>query len=165
MQRQVMSPQEYRRRLPFGWVRNLSTPDEDQEARARRVAEAIRQSGNPVALPLLWVDDEAIHQDVLQRELILPDDTDPTIRQAAIMRWNMLAQQAMMKMAGMPPQLSGQGSVAPGGGGGGGKGSQLSPNEQPFLATNPAIASAPAQELTQTEQGGAARRFEAGAAQ
>lgn len=161
--RGVMSPQEYRRRLPFGWTRSMSTPDEDQEARARRVVEAIRQSGDPNALPMLWVDDEAIHQDIIQREIIMPDDLDPMIRQAGIMRWNMLAQQAMMKLGGMPPALGGAPPAA--GAPGGGKGSSLSPQEQPFLATNPSVASAPAQELTSTEQGGAGRRFDAGAGQ
>lgn len=162
VQQGVMSPQEYRRRLPFGWTRSVSSPDEDQEARARRVTEAIRQSGNPMALPLLWVDDEAIHQDVLQRELIMPDDTPPLIRDAAIARWTALAQQAMMKMGGMPPQLMGGG--ASGGAPGQGpshKGSQLSPQEQPFLGTSPGIASAPSQQLTQTEQGNAGRQFDA----
>lgn len=164
VQRQVMSPQEYRRRLPFGWVRSLSTPDEDQEARARRVCEAIRTTGNPLVLPILWVDDEAIHQDVLQRELILPDDGDPVVREAAIMRWTLLAQQAMLKLGGMPPQLSGQ-AGAPQDAQGGASSPPLSAQEQPFLATNPGVASAPAQELTSTEQSGAARRFDAGAPQ
>lgn len=162
VQRQVMSPQEYRRRLPFGWVRSLSTPDEDQEARARRVCEAIRQSADPMVLPILWVDDEAIHQDVLQRELILPDDGDPNVRQAAIVRWTMLAQQAMMKLGGMPPQLSGQ--AGPSTGQGGESSPPLSPGEQPLLSMgSPSVATAPAQQLTSTEEGDAARRFDSGA--
>lgn len=102
--RQLISPQEYRRRLPFAWIKNMATPDDDQEARARRCAEAIRQSGNPNALPIKWQDNEAIHQDVLERELILPDDIDPRLSQAAAQRWQMLAQQAAQKQAPPPPQ-------------------------------------------------------------
>lgn len=102
--RQLISPQEYRRRLPFAWVKNMATPDDDQEARARRCAEAIRQSGQANALPILWQDNEAIHQDILERELILPDETDPNIRQAAGQRWQMLAQQAKTKQGPPPPQ-------------------------------------------------------------
>jgi len=111
VQRQLISPQEYRRHLPFASVKNMATPDEDQEARARRVVEAIRQSGNPMALPILWQDNEAIHQDVLERDLILRDDTDPMVRQAASLRWNFLAQQAQMKAMGMmmpPPGMQPQ---------------------------------------------------------
>lgn len=103
-QRGLISPQEYRRRLPFAWVKNMATPDDDQEARARRCAEAIRQSGNPMALPVLWQDNEAIHQDILERELILPDETPPPVREAAQQRWQQLAQQAKSKQGPPPPQ-------------------------------------------------------------
>lgn len=135
---QLMSPQEYRRRLPFAWTRSLGSPDEDHEARARRVAEAIRRTGNPAALPILWQDNEAIHQDVLERELILPDNTPEPMRKAAIMRWSLLAQQAMMKMGGMMPGAG----VPPGGPGNNKQAGQqgLSPNEQPFQGTSPGIA-------------------------
>lgn len=102
--RNLITQQEYRRRLPFAWVKNMATPDDDQEARARRCAEAIRSSGNPQALPILWQDNEAIHQDILERELILPDETDPHIRDAAQQRWQALAQQAKTKQGPPPPQ-------------------------------------------------------------
>jgi hypothetical protein len=104
LQKGSISLQEYRRRLPFAFVGDMYTPDTDHDARARRVVEAIRQTANPQALPLLWQDNEAIHQDALERELILQDDTPPPIRQAAQQRWQMLAQQAMMKSGGMPQQ-------------------------------------------------------------
>lgn len=139
-QRGDISPQEYRKRLPFAWVRSIGTPDEDHEARARRVVEAIRQSGNPNALPLLWQDNEAVHQDVLERELILPDDTPPPIRQAALQRWQMLAQQAAAKM-GIPQR------TAPGGQPGGpppaGRGSGAPPGGPPTAGSNPGTAAAP----------------------
>lgn len=99
----VMSPQEYRRRSAFDYIRQIATPDEDHEARANRCVEALRNGAWP---DLLWQDNEAIHQDVLERQLILPDDTDPMIRQMALQRWDMLGQQALMKvqaMGGMMP--------------------------------------------------------------
>jgi hypothetical protein len=131
--RGLVSPQEYRRRLPFAFVKDLSTPDEDHQARAKRVAEAIRQTGDPQVLPILWQDDEAIHQDVLERELILPDDGDPMVRQAAQMRWQMLAQQAQMKQMGM---MMAMGGGAPPGEGGDKPGESDGPgaDQQPTLA-------------------------------
>lgn len=140
-QRGDISPQEYRKRLPFAWVRSIGTPSEDHEARARRVVEAIRQSGNPSALPLLWQDNEAIHQDVLERELILPDDTPPPLRQAALQRWQMLAQQAAQKM-GMVPQTAPQAQAAPKGGRQG-QGAGAPPGGQAMLGGNPGTAAAP----------------------
>src|SRR5690606_3061111 len=91
----AMPVDEYRRRLPYAFVRNLATPDEDHEARARRVAEALRVGAAPP--PILWMDNEAIHQDVLERELLLPDDVEPEVASAAFERWMQLAQQSDMK--------------------------------------------------------------------
>lgn len=153
-----ITPQEYRRRLPFAWIREIGSPDEDQEARARRCAEALRHGQT---LPILWQDNEAIHQDVLERELILPDDTDPQTRQMAQQRWQMLAQQAAQKAQMMAPPPTPPGAApaqgapnplgpsaptpappmppgmyqpaSPGG---------LPPGQQPFSATNPSIAAA-----------------------
>jgi hypothetical protein len=102
--RGLISQRDYLRRMPFAWIKNMSTPDDDQEARARRCAEAVRQTGNPNALPVIWQDNESIHQDVLERELLLPDDIDPAIKAAANQRWQMLAQQAQQKQAPPPPQ-------------------------------------------------------------
>lgn len=142
VQMQAMTPQEYRRRLPFGYTRQLTTPDEDQESRARRVVEALRRGEFP---EILWVDDEAIHQDVLQRELILPGDTPEPLRKLALERWMLLAQQASAKQMammgmGMPPMAGSQ--PQPGGEplGGPGSGASLSPEEQPFQGTSPSIA-------------------------
>jgi hypothetical protein len=134
----MMGIQEARRRMPFANVRDLSTPDEDQEARAHRVCQAIKQSGDSMALPLLWQDDESIHQDVLQRTLIMPDDVPYEIRMAANERWMMLAQQASMKAMQLPPSGGGapQGMKP-------GQGGQLSPQEKPLAGTNPGVATKP----------------------
>ena len=128
----LMSPQETRRRMPFAWIRDMGSPDEDQEARARRCAEALR-SGQQ--LPILWVDNEAIHQDVLERELILPDDTPPQIRAAAMDRWNRLGMQAGMKGGMMAPEPAGPQAKPPGP-----QQPGMGPQQQPFAGTNPGMA-------------------------
>jgi hypothetical protein len=134
----IVTPQEYRRRLPFAWTRNLQTPDDDHEARARRVAEALRQ--RRPAPEVRWTDNEAIHQDVLEREILIHDDIEPDIIAAAQERWTLLANQAYQKLGGMAPQPN---ATSPDGG----TASALSPMSQPMLGTNPGLASAPARML------------------
>ena len=161
LEKGLISAQEYRRRAPFAFTQSLDSPDTDHLARAKRCAEAVRQTANPMALPILWMDDEAIHQDVLQRELILPDDLPPEIRGAAYERWMMLAQQAQMKnplAAEMAPSAGGEG----GGGGGGGAGGGMSPGGQPFQGTNPAIAAGTSSQIGgSSDEDSAARQFDA----
>jgi hypothetical protein len=145
LQKGAMSMDEYKRRLPFAFTRDLGSPDTDQSARAMRVVQAIKETANPQALPMLWQDNEAIHQDILERELILPDELpfEHPVRQAAIARWQMLAQQSQMKMGGMP-----QGAPpANSGGAPGGEPPKLSPTEQPFQGTNPGVAAGSAAEM------------------
>lgn len=106
----LISAPEYRRRMPFGFVGNLDTPDTDHYARAQRACDAVRQTAvpNPPTCPVLWMDDPAIHQDVLARELILPDDTPQPVRAAAYERWMMYAQ-----LAGLQGAQAMQGGPAP----------------------------------------------------
>lgn len=162
MQQGIMSPQEYRRRMPFAWTRNLSTPDEDHEARARRVCEALRR-GQGNLYPILWMDNEAIHQDVLERELLLPDDVPPQVKFEAFNRWMMLAQQSAMKMGSLPPSgsppagphrpASSQGQQPNHG--------QMSPTVQPFAGTNPSVAAGSMTKIGgQTDANAAARDFD-----
>lgn len=120
-QMQLMGPQEYRRRMPFSYIEQLGSADEDQEARANRCVDALKNGQWP---QILWQDNEAIHQDVLERQLILPDDTDPRVHQMALTRWEQLAiqaQQKMQAMGGMAPMLgpgeSAAGPPSPNGGG------------------------------------------------
>jgi hypothetical protein len=153
----LISAQEYRRRLPFAFIGSLESADEDQYARAKRVCEAIRETGNPTALPVLWQDNEAIHQDVLERDLILPDDTDPTVRQAAIQRWTLLAQQAQQKQA--PPMPPTAPAGAPVNGGGHGDAPTLPPQTAPLALSNPSLAAAP-QMMAQHDATRAAADFE-----
>ncbi|MGJ0510194.1 MAG: hypothetical protein ACR652_24370 [Methylocystis sp.] len=147
----LMTQQEYRRRLPFAFTQNIDTPDTDHYARAQRAVEALRnqmqqimQAGpmgmmmppnpNPPECPILWQDNEAIHQDALERQLILPDDPQenpPMLRSLAFERWMMLAQQSAMKAAGMAPSMG-----VPAGPPQGGQPSQP-PSARPIQGTNP----------------------------
>ena len=146
LQTGVIDQKEYRRRQPFAIARDISTPDEDQEARAKRVADAIRM-GTP-APEIRWQDNEAIHQDVLEREILLQDDLDPQIIAAAQERWTALANQATQKQgggappqAGSPPAGPSAASVPP-----------LPPGQLPLAAGNPPIGVAP---MMQQQAGGA----------
>jgi hypothetical protein len=122
----------------FAIARDIQTPDEDQEARAKRVADAIR-TGSPEP-ELRWQDNEAIHQDVLEREILLQDDLNPMIIAQAQARWTALANQAMQKQGGMvPPQPAG----AAGGGPPAASVPAISPGQLPLAAGNPPIGVAP----------------------
>ena len=135
--RGLISGQQYMRNVKFGSFKNLSTPDEDQDARAKRIADAIRNGQQlPMADPadpnaaamtaqlasqplaIRWSDNEAIHQDVLERDILLHDDLDAAIIDEASKRWKLLAAQAALKggaMGGGAPAGPG-GPPAPGGG-------------------------------------------------
>ncbi len=146
LQTGVIDQKEYRRRQPFAIARDISTPDEDQEARARRVADAIRM-GTP-APELRWQDNEAIHQDVLEREILLQDDLAPQIIAAAQERWTALANQAAQKQGGgAPPQAGG-----PPAGPSAASVPSLPPGQLPLAAGNPPIGVAP---MLQQQMGGA----------
>lgn len=152
----LITPQQYLRRQDSAILSNLETPDEDQEARAQRIAEAIRL-GQPVP-EMRWQDNEAIHQDVLERSIILQDDLEPAIIAAAQQRWSDLAQQALEKTGGaMPP--------SPAGGPGGPPAvPPNTPGTQPLASANPSIGASPLGTTpmtgTPSDQEAAAREFE-----
>lgn len=147
--RGLITSQQYMRNIKFGNFKNLATPDEDQEARAKRVADALRMGQqlpqmppepppmpamdplHPVApemqqqammasqqyeqameqyasqpLAIRWTDNEAIHQDVLEREILEQDDLDPQIILQAMQRWKALAAQAQKKQGVMAPSIA-----------------------------------------------------------
>lgn len=105
LQMGVIDIPEYRRRLSYADTGNMQTPDAVQEAKAMRVCDAIR-TGTPLP-PMQWYDDESIHQDVLQREILLAAGIPDDQMMQAEQRWQELAQQAAMKMGGVP-QTPGQ---------------------------------------------------------
>lgn len=148
LQTGVIDIKEYRRRQRFAIATDIGTPDEDQEARAKRVADAIRmRSPQP---EIRWQDNEAIHQDVLEREILLQDDLEPDIIAAAQQRWMALANQAQQKQGGMMPPVGPPG--APGGGGPGGPPAAsvppIPPGQLPLAAGNPPIGVAPMMQQT-----------------
>ena len=161
LQMGVIDISEYRRRLSFADTGNMQTPDAVQEARALRICDAIR-TGAPIP-PMLWQDDEAIHQDVLEREIILSEGTDPQMIQVAQQRWADLAQQQQQKMGGMPQQGVAPGQTPPSDGAP--AGSALPPQIAPTTAMPGSPL--PAQPLlqNQTAESLAANLFEMGSAQ
>lgn len=115
---------------------------------------------NPPECPILWQDDEAIHQDALQRQLILPDDpkdNPPQLRSVAFERWMFLAQQAAMKAAGMAPPMPSPGGGAPP------NGAQPKPpaGNQPIAGTNPGVATGAASMLNGNERQANAQQHDA----
>ena len=136
LERGIIDIKEYRRRAPQANVRDMASPDEDQEARAKRIADAIR-SQLPVP-EMRWQDNEAIHQDVLEREILLQDDLPQEVIMAADQRWKELANQAMMKSGAMPQP---QGAPAPQGGP---SGPPAPAPQLPIPSNNPPIGAAPA---------------------
>jgi len=160
LQKGVIDAREYRQRMPFGFVNDFATPDDVQEAKARRVVESIRNGQPPE--PMAWQDNEAIHQTIIERDILLAPNIDPMVMQAANQRWTELANQASAKMA--PPPM--QGASQPSGGQqgppqGGQQGLPVPPEQQPMLGTSPSTASAPLGMLTgQADQTMAAQLFE-----
>jgi len=142
LEKGVITPQQYMRRQSTALTRDISTPDEDQEARAKRICEAIRQR---LPVPeLRWQDNEAIHQDVLEREIILQDDLEPDIIATAQQRWSDLSQQAMQKQGGAPQPMGAPQPNTPNAGGGTSP-SAPSPQNQPIGAANPSAGATPPQ--------------------
>jgi len=147
LQTGVIDAKEYRRRQMFAVAKDITTPDEDQEARAKRVSDAIR---NQLPVPeVRWQDNEAIHQDVLEREILLQDDLSPEIIAAAQERWTALANQATQKQGGgAPPPPAGNPPAGPSAA----SVPSLPPGQMPLAAGNPPIGVAP---MMQQQMGGA----------
>ena len=101
LERGLIDQKEYRRRRPFAYAADQSTPDDVQESKAKRVSEQIRMGMQPE--PVIWQDNEAINQDVLEADILLAADVEPMAREMAQQRWIQLANQASMKQGGMPP--------------------------------------------------------------
>lgn len=169
-----MSAAEWRRRSPFASVRNLSTPDDDQEAAARRLCERLRQGADPNTEQIWWQWNESIFQDVLERELILKDSVDGRIRLNADVMWKRIAQQGAMKNALLAPPAPAPTPGGPGGKPGGEKGGNpkqgkkgvqpgaaggMPANRSPLASQSPGIAAAPMTMQSDTQR--AAGQFDA----
>lgn len=143
LEKGVIDAKEYRRRRPMAYAADQSTPDDVQEAKAKRVAEAIRQGLEPE--PIVWQDDEAVNQDVLDRDIILAADIPPEVREAAQQRWTALANQAAQKQGAPPPGAAPQGPQEMGGGGppGAPQATPLPPDQAPTFGSQSSVAAAP----------------------
>jgi hypothetical protein len=152
----VIDAQELRERMPFAFVGEIQTPNTAQEARAKRIADAIR-NGQPVP-EIRWTDDESIHQTVLEREILTQDEDPPPIVQQALERWFQLANQAMQKEGVLAPQMIGAGAPA-GPGETPPEGEPLPPDQAPLANQNSGMAAAPM--IDPAQQQAAAAGFEA----
>lgn len=177
----VMAQQEYRRRLPFAFTQSIESPDTDHYARANRSVEILRNSvqmgqmnPSPPECPVLWQDNEAIHQEVLERQIILVDDPQESpqqLRAVAFERWMMYAQQSAMKAGQMAMQQP-QAPQAPQGKpqqgqpqhGGAQHPGRPHPNlpvqNRPFQGTNPGVAAGTAQMMAGNDQQVGAHQFD-----
>lgn len=156
----VIDMAEYRRRQKFAIVTDIDTPDEDQEARARRVVDALLNGDEPPEIR--WQDNEAIHQDTLEREIILRDDLDPAVIVAAQQRWEMLGQQSQMKSMLLQPMAPGAGPAGPGAPGGASPGN---PGAIGIEAGSPGSGDAPIGQAPGMTQMGASGTPDAGVAE
>jgi hypothetical protein len=86
-----------------------------------------------------WQDNEAIHQDVLERELLLQDDVEPSVIAAAQERWVALANQAQQKQGGGPPQQGGPAGAGPERGPAAASVPNITPGQLPLASGNPPI--------------------------
>lgn len=99
--RGLIDRQQYMRNSTFGNVKDLDTPDEDQKARAKRVVNAMLTGQEPE--PLIWQTNEAIEQDVLERDILLQPGLDTHIYKLAGERWKQDAAQAQQKQGAPAP--------------------------------------------------------------
>lgn len=158
----VITAQEYRRRLPFAFTGSIETPDDLQSARAKRICDAI--TNNQPVPEKRWTDDESIHQDTLEREILTRDDLDPMVIQAAMQRWTDLAQQAAYKSGALQmPQPGQQGQQGQPGKPQSPPGPQpgMDPREQPTFGSNPSVSAAPQSMQHPSDQQQAATGFDA----
>jgi hypothetical protein len=99
--RQLISKEQWLERSPFGDVRDMEGPAKVQFAKAKRLTEALRL--RQPAEPVLWQDDEAMMQNILERDLILAGGIEDDVRQAALQRWQEYAEQSAKKRGPQPP--------------------------------------------------------------
>ncbi len=100
--RQLISKEQWLERSPIGDVQDMQSPDKLQHAKGKRVVEQIRL-GQPQE-PVVWQDNEGIQQSVLERDLILAGGTPPDQMDAAMQRWQELAEQQKKKVTPPPPK-------------------------------------------------------------
>jgi hypothetical protein len=141
LERGLLTPQEYRKQRPFAYAADQSSPYDVQEAKAKRVSEQIRMGMEPE--PIVWQDNEAVHQDVLEQDIILAGDVPPEIREAAQQRWMALANQSATKQGPPPGMGAGPQGAPPGPPQGAPQGTPLPPQVAPTFGSNSSLPAAP----------------------
>jgi len=153
LERGIIDAREYRRRRPFAYAADQMTPDDVQEAKAKRVAEQIRMGREPEAIE--WQDNEAINQDILEQDIILAADIEPPVREMAKQRWVALANQSAQKQGAPPPGAAPAGPGGPAGPGasppggppqGAPQGTPLPPSMAPTMGAMSGLPGTPVQE-------------------
>lgn len=155
LSRGLITPEEYRERYGFAIVQDVRTPKRLQEAAAMRTVDAVR-TGQPVP-DIEWVHDEAVFQDVIERELLLADPTQVDEEQRALARqlWQAYANQAAMKLGQVPAAPT----QTPGASQGAPEPLGLPPQQAPTMALPSGIATDPLLR-NQTVESQAAALFE-----
>lgn len=146
---------QYLRLRPFAWMQDVGNGDEDDRARAYRIADAIRR-GMPgpqldQVYPALPMDNAPVQMDILRREILLDDDLPREVKAVAFDRYMVyqtMQAQAMAAMAGPAPQKPG------------GKPPAFQPQEQPLLGSRPSVAAGPLS-LNMSEEASVGPQFDA----
>lgn len=142
--RQLITREQWLERSALGDVKDMESPDKVQRAKGKRVVEQIKL-GQELE-PIVWMDNEAIQQTVLENDLILAGGTPIPQFQMAMQRWQQLAQQAGLKQSMMaPPATKPALQVARGGQAGArGEAPKQDPRAAPtFTGPTPSVAAAP----------------------
>lgn len=152
----VIPNDEYLRLRPFAFLEDVGNGDEDDRARANRIADMIRR-GVPQeeidrVAPVLPMDNAAVQMDILRREILLDDDLPMEVRAVAFDRY-MIYQGMQMQQQMQQAMAAGPLPGAPKAG----KGPQLDPRTQPLGRDNASVASPPLN-FGMTDQAEAGRR-------
>ena len=106
LEKGLIPPDQYLRLRPFAWMRDVGNGDEDDRARAFRIADAMRK-GMPEAqlnadYPALPMDNAAVHMDILRREILLDDWLPKAVKAVAFDRYMKYQQMQTQQVAPQP---------------------------------------------------------------
>ena len=96
--RQIITKDQWLERSTFGDIRDMQTPSELDEQKAQRVTQQILLNQTPE--PVIWQDNEAIHQYYLEKDILKAGpggQVTPQATQVAAQRWQELATQHQKK--------------------------------------------------------------------
>lgn len=146
LQQGLIPPDQFLRLQPFGWLEDVGNGDEDDRARANRIADLIRRGTPEEQLPrVLRMDNAMVHMDVYRRELLLNDDLPNDVRAVAYDRYVAYEQMQMAAMVAQTPPIS---QKKPG------KPDDLPASQSPLLSSRPPVPAGPLS-LDPSEEGSA----------